>query len=479
MKRHYVGQHGLSIAMVLIIVSIIVVGSAAAAYVIMEYGARTAQEKQTTVNATSSGESMEYEKDTDDGQHIARVQERTDGIRVVYTSGSTTFVGYEPMDRVTDVEVVDINFDGHDDLQVSRVVGAYNGGTDFFVYDAKQETFSSYNPFTIDGSSTLGFTTFKPKERTLTTFFKGRGLGDIYVRHTFRFSDGVWRPVRTEEQDLLWRDMYPDLYEQYDGRLYKRTIRSYDTDETVASSTVTYYKSTEGGEYTKVDLSGMLQRIRSEYEVSVTNDGETLAVTTGDGANVHRLTIDEFNQWSTQHWDSLFDKRPAFGELGEVDFDNFQAFDRTARIAPDGERVAFSVSEYRSLTTASFVGVFDISSGEIDLIAETQWGDVREMRWSPDGVYVAYLLDSARARGDGLSVDNMNTMRHERSLEGEDVVSALGIGGQNEGSSFTPRFRQLNWVDADSLTFTSDPPRQNEETVRWRIDLPDASLQEI
>ncbi len=180
----------------------------------------------------------------------------------------------------------------------------------------------------------------------------------------------------------------------------------------------------------------------------VSEEGETVSVISADGDTVFYYSIEDFREWASDNWESLFDEAPSFGELREVDPNNFYRFDKGASMYSD--MLAFSVNDYAAATTISFVVVMEIESGEMR-ISEKNRGGIDNLFWSPQGDYIAYLLHTARARGEHISVLNVEDMRLEFQLSGEDVERDM------------PQFEDLQWKE-ERLFFTSGEDR-------WSVDL--------
>ena len=147
------------------------------------------------------------------------------------------------------IEAIDVNFDGYDDLMLSHMTGAYNVGTRFYVQNPQTHAFTLYeidtrphgtvgNPDPSDYNE-LSLAKFNKDTREIASFYKGRGLGDLYVVNTFKFSNGAWHLAEVEQQDSV-------------GSLdntgyYFREIVRYDEKGKTATTT-TYYKLVEGAD---------------------------------------------------------------------------------------------------------------------------------------------------------------------------------------------------------------------------------------
>jgi hypothetical protein len=135
------------------------------------------------------------------------IEERSTDIKVIYPDGHIFVIDSNYIEPVTDISKVDINFDGVQDVRIDLSMGAYNMGTDFYVQDKNTRKFKPYSvtgfaePEEYDVFPGLGGVTFDAESRTLKSFFKGRGVGDIYSHDTYQFIDGAWRLITKEFQD--------------------------------------------------------------------------------------------------------------------------------------------------------------------------------------------------------------------------------------------------------------------------------------
>jgi len=190
--------------------------------------------------------------------------------------------------------------------------------------------------------------------------------------------------------------------------------------------------------------------------------GEIIKVLDQEGETVVEYSIEELRDWARENWDNIFEERPAFGEIREADPDHFYRFDDGASLSPKYNYLAFSVSDYAAATHLSFTGIIDVRTGELRLVGKESTGSIREIIWSSEETHIAYVLDSARAQGDYLSVDSVGKMEKEFILSGEDLLARL----DSEEGGFMPGFRDIKWI-GERLEFTTDGIE--EESVRWSI----------
>lgn len=158
-----------------------------------------------------------------------------------------------------------------------------------------------------------------------------------------------------------------------------------------------------------------------------------------------------FKDWAQENWDEIFEEKPSFGELREVEIDNFYTFNNTAIISPLGNYLVFSVNDYAALTDISFIGIVDLNKKELSLINKENIGAVQTMLFSPDESYIAYNLDTARSQGDYLTVDNVIERKKEITISTEDI---LLLSNDNCEELF-PQFGDLYFKSTDELYFTA------------------------
>ncbi len=163
-------------------------------------------------------------------------------VLVTFEGGATSTIPRDPMfGEAQEVKVVDINFDGKDDVLIAETAGAYNLSTHFYIFNEEKKVFEEYNGFaealqTEEEYIVLGSVDFDQTQKTLKSFFKGRGLGDLYTSSEFTFKDGRWYESKSEVQDILNYDV-TDPSQWY----YYRTTVTYDPMRATTSESVTYY----------------------------------------------------------------------------------------------------------------------------------------------------------------------------------------------------------------------------------------------
>ncbi len=207
------------------------------------------------------------------------------------------------------------------------------------------------------------------------------------------------------------------------------------------------------------------------------DQGETIRVLE-EGEIVFNYSIEEFRQWAKNNWAEIFIDAPAFGQLRAVEPDYFYRFDEGASLSPDYRFLAFSVNDYAAASTLSFIVIVDLSLGKIEMIGEENKGGVREIIWSPTSSHIAYILDTARAKGDYFSVDNAETLTKKFTFTGADVLLPFPVGTEIDDQSdlqFMPKFDNLDWsADGQRLSFVSAYPDMfgiEDDFMKWGINI--------
>lgn len=212
----------------------------------------------------------------------------------------------------------------------------------------------------------------------------------------------------------------------------------------------------------------------SEKRLEYAGEREVIQVFDADDNLVLEYTIEEFNEWTEENW-GIFDEPPQVGGR-EVKPGNFGWFDRSAAMSPQYDKFVFSVSDYAAASYASFVGIMDAKSGELDMVREYSSGAISSIIWSPRGNHLAYILATGRAQGDYLVVDNVDNLEREFMLSGKDLLDFLG--SKEDTASFMPNFRGLNWIEnGRRIEFTSNGP--DEGLINWVIDNNGKGLREL
>jgi hypothetical protein len=93
------------------------------------------------------------------------------------------------------VSFKDINYDGVADLQVHTDEAAYNTYYRYYMYDIKNKTYILYPEL-----ANLASPFFDQKDKTITTFEKGRGMGDLYTKRVLSFENGTYVVTEIDQQ---------------------------------------------------------------------------------------------------------------------------------------------------------------------------------------------------------------------------------------------------------------------------------------
>jgi hypothetical protein len=101
------------------------------------------------------------------------------------------------------IDVVDVNYDGNEDLYLSYVTGAYNAGSKFKVFSESQGKLIDYDSSNFIGGFPSDSARFNAEEKTLVTFYKSRGIGDLYSTSKYSFQNGKWYLTEEFKQDIL------------------------------------------------------------------------------------------------------------------------------------------------------------------------------------------------------------------------------------------------------------------------------------
>lgn len=210
-------------------------------------------------------------------------------------------------------------------------------------------------------------------------------------------------------------------------------------------------------------------------EVRLTEERTGIEVYNKEDEMISRLDFSRFQEWANENWEEIFEETPMFAEDIEetkVTPDSFYFFDKTVTLSPEEEKVAFSVHSYFAATHLSFIGIFDINTDKLYMIRKENRGEVDDIFWSPNGKRIAYTLSTARAKGDYLSIDNMESLQKEFTLSGEDIERKLDYK-----EALIPRFRDIAWKkEGEVVVFITDSKDLKKEAV-WEVDKKGDSLE--
>lgn len=206
-----------------------------------------------------------------------------------------------------------------------------------------------------------------------------------------------------------------------------------------------------------------------EYDNEVEGlEGTVIKVLDENDNVIFEYTHEEFIAWAEDNWEDIFEETPAFHEERPIYPENLSYFEDTATLDPSGKKFAFSVHDYFAAAQMSFVGVVNLETGETELVNEENRGGIEEFSWSPEGNYLTYALNTAKAARLYLTNDNINAMSKEFTIGEEELREVLN---EDEYPTFLPFFRELEWKEDESrLEFITNAPEDKEaEEIKWSI----------
>ena len=128
--------------------------------------------------------------------------------------------------------LVDVTYDGFKDIETEAITGIYNSYYWYFAYDPKTHAFNCEEPF-----FSIVNPSINTKRREITGFYKGRAIGDIYTRETYRFENGTYVLVKEEGQDII--SGYYD-----DAPTYRHTVKELRGGKMVVTEDTTFTAQT-------------------------------------------------------------------------------------------------------------------------------------------------------------------------------------------------------------------------------------------
>lgn len=220
--------------------------------------------------------------------------------------------------------------------------------------------------------------------------------------------------------------------------------------------------------------TSLLREERKELSVEIGEDLEGLEVIDSGGSIVFSYTIGEWRSWAEENWEKFLEEPIMIGDE-EMTPDRFYYFNAAA-VSPDFRKLAFATSAYAMATDVSLITVIDMDSLEKSMVSRDSFGQVNNFVWSPEGIHLAYVLDTARAAGDRLSVDNIEEMRKEFTLTDKDILQKLEeetVGGQG----LLPEFRDLSWSENGQKLFFVTNTGSSGQSASWSIAYNGSGLQ--
>jgi hypothetical protein len=170
----------------------------------------------STVNVSQC--SFSIEKDKNDGTVFIRTT--SSGVNQIDISRNGKVVSSLTCgDRFSDDEVAydcgeddvvyfqDITNDGYIDMMIKTMCGAYQCVFDYYIYDVETNTYRKSDVLT-----NLVEPYFDSNNNTITTYAKGRGIGDIFTKDKYILQSGAtYRLVESCSQEVLdYRSSYSD-----------------------------------------------------------------------------------------------------------------------------------------------------------------------------------------------------------------------------------------------------------------------------
>ncbi len=219
--------------------------------------------------------------------------------------------------------------------------------------------------------------------------------------------------------------------------------------------------------FTKCGDSPCQQEANSERRIEYGENNQSIKVYETEEL-VFKYHIDDFQKWAEEEWETLFPEPPSFGDILTVHPEELTFFEKSAALSPGNEQLAFSLHRYFAASFMTFTGIVDLSTKKTDLVAAENMGSISDIMWSPKGTHIAYTLHTGRARGDYLSVDNVEKMEKKFTLSEEDIADVL----QPDKEYFMPHFNNLQWTkDNERLNFTTRAPSDgNDKKVLWSVN---------
>lgn len=213
-----------------------------------------------------------------------------------------------------------------------------------------------------------------------------------------------------------------------------------------------------------IDLSGKRVTTSENDEEIIIFDGEE---------EIFKYSILDWREQVKGDW-KIFFPESIITDSGEVDEENFVWFSAVSAF-PGISKIGFSTSTYGMPTDVSLFWLLDVTTKEIKLIGEENWGVVGNIVWSSNGDYFAYSLSSKEKNGNYLTIDNVKNLQKEVVFSKEEIITA--VQGEWSSTLYFPEFRNLKWSEENEniLFFTTNSLEEGAE-LKWSFDVENKSL---
>ena len=202
-----------------------------------------------------------------------------------------------------------------------------------------------------------------------------------------------------------------------------------------------------------------------EKKILISENDQEIFVNEEGGETVFSYSVSEWREQVEGSWDDYFDQPLMINER-EVTPSNFNRFTGVSPFPGGTKKLGFVVSTRDLFEDVSLFWVMDISSREIEMIGKENFGVIGNISWSPNGIYFAYYLNTEKAPGEYLTVDNALTLEKEFMIDREEILEAYEV----EKEDYSPEFARLDWADdGNRLFFTTASIEDEEEEDKWSI----------
>ncbi len=208
----------------------------------------------------------------------------------------------------------------------------------------------------------------------------------------------------------------------------------------------------------------------AEKEVFISENDDELLIKNKEGEVVFVYKIEEWRESVSDNWNEIFEEPIKIDEV-ELTPESFSRFTGVSPFPEGLKSLGFSVSTYAMPKDVSLFWVLDIGTGELNFVGEKNNGVIGYIIWSPQRTHFAYFLNTEKAPGEYLTVDNAITKEKEFTLSGEDILEIL----EKTVEEFSPEFRDMEWSeDGEKLFFATNGV--DKEDVFWSIGVDGSDL---